>query len=173
MEAKVEFSSIGRFLISLGVLMCVSGFGLYLYGLNLLCQVVSIAAIGEGLVLWEFMVISTLLLTVGGIAFLIGLVRFWGDVSNEESFRLETKITNILDQDLKFIELKTKTLEYNEKVVDHNRKYTNKVEHVLHRNFATIAQQAMNPNYYRDTYHPTKVKIKKETAEEAKEEKMG
>jgi hypothetical protein len=160
MQTTIDYTSVGRFFISLGILLIVSSFVIYLYGLNLIGQIIPLASLDGGRFLNNLLFLAMGLLVTGAIPFLYGIKRFAKDNSMDESLKFESKIKDILDQDLKFIELKFKTLEYNERVMEYNKKYGKDVPTIQHRDFDSIAKQAMNPKFYEDTYKLCKVKKK-------------
>lgn len=101
-------------------------------------------------------VLSIVLLIVGVPSFIYGFYRFIKDNSIDKSFKLESKILNIIEQDLRFIELKNKTLEYNERVEKYNKEHNEKLLSIKHRDITDIVRQAENPRFYEETYKSTK-----------------
>ncbi len=81
-----------------------------------------------------------------------GIFRFIRDCKKEEDYWFELNIKNILEQDLTFLELKLKELEYNEKVNDYNNKYNTNLNSIKWRDMKSIVKQARTPDFYEKTY---------------------
>lgn len=155
---EIDFQSTNRFLMSLGFAICTMSIVLaymLLYGYN---------SKNTTILLTSFLTL-VLILIIGIIGlFLIykGYSELKKSEGQEKKMKFEFMVNQILDQDLKFINLKTKEIEYNEKVSllkkDNTPQYIEDLKEVKLREFPDIARQAKNPNFYEETYPESKKK---------------
>ena len=159
MKVEIDFQCTNRFRMSMGFTICMISIVptfMLLYGSNPKAISMSFAV-----------VFCILLLPVG--LFLLrkgynGLKEF--EVI-EEKLKFEFMVNQILDQDLKLIHLKIKQLEYNEKVrlLKEKNKSTSTgikdLNEVQLRDIPDIVVQALNPNFYEETYQDIIKKIRK------------
>ena len=148
MKVEIDFQSTNRFLMSIGFAICTISIVpayMLLYGSNSKNTTI-------------FLIISlALVLSIGLLLICKGYIELKRSEDQEKKIKFEFMVNQILDQDLKLINLKTKQLEYNEKVRllnKDNNTTPSKIglKEVELREIPDVARQALNPNFYEKTY---------------------
>lgn len=149
MKTEIDFQSTNRFFMSIGFALCIISIipaSLLLYGSDSILNSIILFAL---VILFLFM--GLLLLHKG----YNGLKEF---EDLEKKTKFEYMVNQILDQDLKLIDIKIKQLEYNGQV--RILKETDKstplgiktLKEVQYRDIPNVVAQALNPNFYEKTY---------------------
>ena len=147
MKAEIDFQSTNRFLMSIGFAICTISIVpayMLLYGSN--SKNTTFLSIFLALVL-----------SIGLLLIYKGYIELKRSEDQEKKIKFEFMVNQILDQDLKLINLKTKQLEYNEKVRllnKDNNTTPSKIglKEVELREIPDVVRQALNPNFYEKTY---------------------
>ena len=154
MKVEIDFQSTNRFLMSIGFAICIISIVpsyMLLYGSNSKNTTI-------------FLIISSaLVLLIGLLLIFKGYIELKRSEDQEKKMKFEFMVNQILDQDLKLINLKIKQLEYNEKVKllkkDNSTTLGIKdLNEVKLREIPDVARQALNPNFYEETYPESKKK---------------
>ena len=154
MKVEIDFQSTNRFLMSIGFAICIISIVpsyMLLYGSNSKNTTI-------------FLIISSaLVLLIGLLLICKGYIELKRSEDQEKKMKFEFMVNQILDQDLKLINLKIKQLEYNEKVKllkkDNSTTLGIKdLNEVKLREIPDVARQALNPNFYEETYPESKKK---------------
>jgi hypothetical protein len=171
MKAEIDFQSTDRFNISFGmVLVTVAMLVGYLF-VNYL-----------GAVLKSFSYNMLFLVIFSGLVFLIYSILgasfvntgYKGLKESEglaKKMKFEQMVNQILDQDLKLIDIKLKQLEYNEKVrslkgIDKSKALgIQDLNEVLYRDIPNVVAQALDTNYYEKIYPEIVKNITKKSGE--------
>jgi len=156
MKAEIDFQSTNRFFMSMGFALCmianIPAF-LLLYSSDSIVQLIL------------FVVLFILFLSIGLKLLLKGYNGMKQFEALEEKSKFEYLVNQILDQDLKFIDIRIKLFEYNEKVklLKEMDKSTylgiNPLKEIQHRDIQLIVEQALDPNFYKNTYPDIITKI--------------
>ena len=142
MKVEIDFQSTNRFFMSSGLALIIIVIVLYF-----LFQ-------PEKLLLVP--IISILIL--GVYLFIYGIKELKRMEDLEKKLKFEIMLNQIIDQDLKLINIKNKTLEYNEKVrsIKENEMSiplgVKELEETNHRGIESIIYQALNSQFYEQTY---------------------
>jgi len=156
MKMEIDFQSTNRFLMSLGFAICtisiVPAYILF-YGYNS----------ENTTILLTFL--TFVLLIIGLCLINKGYSELKKSEDEEKKMKFEFKINQIIDQDLKFINLKIKELEYNEKVSmlkkDNTALYIKDLKEKKLREFPDVVDQALNLNFYEETYPNRGINVNK------------
>ena len=140
---QVNYNSVGKFLLSMGIIIVVSVISLLFYFIKLIPEE------KKGVVLNIVFILYTVGAVIGGALSVYGFLKFKSENKKIENLNFETKLNYILDQELKFIELKSKCLDYNIKIEVYNKnREKGKKDKIKIRNFSTIAEQALDDEFY-------------------------
>ena len=154
MKVEIDFQSTNRFLMSIGFAICIISIVpsyMLLYGSNSKNTTI-------------FLIISSaLVLLIGLLLICKGYIELKRSEDQEKKMKFEFMVNQILDQDLKLINLKIKQLEYNEKVKLSKKDNSTTLgikdlNEVKLREIPDVARQALNPNFYEETYPESKKK---------------
>ena len=156
MKMEIDFQSTNRFLMSLGFAFCTISIVpayMLLYGYNSENTTISLTSF----------LTFVLILIIGLLLINKGYSELKKSEGQEKKMKFEFMVNQILEQDLKFINLKIKELEYNEKVMllkkdNSTTQFIKDLKEVKLREFPAIAHQAKNPNFYEETYPESKKK---------------
>ena len=141
-----DYTTEARFLLSLGVLLVFGGLFVALYSL---IQVKDVNPLRFHSSFTTFFVVF---LVCGFMLISYGLFMLGKDTRWKRKFDTERSISDILDQDLKLIELNLKEMEYNDKLKKYNETHKQNLSPKILRKFPDIARQAMDPKFYEKTY---------------------
>lgn len=151
MEAKIDFQSTNRLKMSVGFVIVLTDFIVgSLNQIPLIPQL--IPQLFAKWILW------IIFLIIGTFVFYTGYIGMIENEKFERKLKFEQMISQILEQDLKLLDIMNKRLEYNEKVrsIKEKDKSTplgiKPLEEVQHRGIELIIAQALNPDFYDDTY---------------------
>lgn len=171
MKTEIDFQSTNRFLMSLGTVLVtmsiIVGYSFIYYVRLLLTQYslyMLVLAILLGIIFFGFFLFGGNAVRRG----YDGLKEFEG---LEKKFKFENMVNQILDQDLKLIDIKLKQLEYNEKVrslkkIDGSKSLgIQELNEVLYRDIQNVVAQALDPNFYENTYPEIVKNITKKSEE--------
>ena len=155
---EIDFQSTNRFLMSLGFAVCtisiVPAYMLF-YGYN---------SENTTILLTTFL---TFVLLIIGLCFINkGYSELKKSEDEEKKMKFEFMVNQILDQDLKFINLKIKELEYNEKVMllkkdNSTSLFIKDLNEKKLREIPDVVYQALNPNFYEETYPNRGINVNK------------
>ena len=145
---KIEYGSIGRFYLSLGV-FCFFGSGAVFTFVIWKINENNIAVFLDAL-----FPVNLIFGIIGAFYMILGLVILLKEENRQEMYQFDVHVKNILDQDSKLLELKAKQLDYNMKVDEYNKNKKNKekLAHVEWRELKDIVEQARNTKYYEDVF---------------------
>ena len=148
MKPEIDFQSTNRFYMS-------SGLVLFIASVVLATQLIPLNSVFSNIFAIAIM-FPGLLLIYYGHQKMKDMEKF------EKQIKREQMVNQIIDQDLKLINLQIKVIEHNEKVnyVLKNNTSTLEYKETRHRGIENIAKQALNPNFYEETY-PTATNKKK------------
>lgn len=160
MKTEIDFQSSTRFEMSTGIVLFTISILIFIYifinSLELLLASYSPVIL--------FLVISSFILFLMYFYFGLKLVKkgyngLKKSEGLEKKYKFEHMFNQILEQDLKLIELKLKQLEYNEKVRSLNEKVRSlnekgveNLKEMQYRDLKTTVAQALDPDYYENTY---------------------
>lgn len=145
-QPKIDYTNIERFFMSIGV------FFLFI-AITMLLSILwisrdknpNIFLNAANVLMWAF--------GIGGITLIALYVpRLRRKIERDEKYKFEINLKNIIDQDLKILELKTKELEYNRKVIEFNNDFKTKIETIKGRDVEGIVRQALDLDFYEKTY---------------------
>ncbi|MCK4796736.1 MAG: hypothetical protein KAT05_05100 [Spirochaetes bacterium] len=159
MKAEIDFQSTNRFEMSLGIILITISIILGYFSGDLFVNFLSDRSSLLKFFSFIFSFVVFILYVYEG-SFLVkkgytGLKEFEGF---EKKLKFEYMVKQILDQDLKLIDIKLKQFEYNEKVRLLNEKDkgishgTKPLQEIQYRDIKNVVEQALNPNFYEDTY---------------------
>lgn len=146
MEAKIDFQSTNRFKLSFGLVIMLTDFVL-----ALLFRI-PLTEPSTSLILWF------LIYLIGVGFFYEGYKGLRENEKFERKLKFEQMINQILEQDLRLLDIMNKRIEYNEKVRSIREKDksiplgTKPLEEVQHRGIELIIAQALDPDFYENTY---------------------
>lgn len=174
MKTEIDFQSTNRFELSLGFVIATISLYLGYLSINLFVDLYYDPHSNVKLLLFLLSLIIFLIYFVQGIMLVKkGYNGLKESEGWEKKFRFEQMVNQILEQDLKLIDIQLKQMEYNEKV-----KSLKQIEEEIYngildlklkkfRNIEQIVVQALDTNFYENTY-PEIVKNIKKMGEENK-----
>ena len=141
---NIDFTSSSRFTISVGIVYLFLFFGIIYYFSQKLSGIAS-----NGI-----LIIYAVVLVIFGLGmFISGFNKLRDEEKFLKKYQYELMTSQIVEQDLKFQELRLKNIEANLKAKEYNKKYQDmQYEIAKHREFASIGRQIVNPNFYEDVY---------------------
>lgn len=148
MNSNIDFQSTNRFLMSLGFAFCITA-------IILTYLLLTFPPTNLVLILWIF---AFSLLVMGFFLLYKGFTGLKATEDQDERLKFELMVNHILNQDLQFINLKIRSLEYNEKVRDLKKNNVapplglKELNEIYPREFPAIAKQALDPDFYDKIY---------------------
>ena len=142
MKIDIDFQSTNRFFMSTGLAL-------------IIVAIVLIFGFQPG---GLFLLITIIILLFGLYLFIYGFKELKNFEDLEKKIKFEFMVNQIIEQDLKLIEIMIKNLEYNEKIRLIKDKDISlpggfeKLEEKQFRSIKGIVRQALNPNFYDETY---------------------
>ena len=142
MKPDIDFQSTNRFFMSTGLALIIVAIVLF-FGFQ-----------PEGL----FLSMPIIILLLGLCFFIYGFKKLKNLEELEKKMKFEFMVNQIIEQDLKLIDMKIKNLEYNEKIRLLKEKDISspagfkKLDEKQFRSIEDIVRQALNPNFYEETY---------------------
>lgn len=168
MKIEIDFQSTNRFLMSSGFVLVTMSIIVGYSFFNLLLTQYSPDKLGLaiflGITFLGYLLIGCNAVQKG----YNGLKEFEG---LEKKFKFENMVNQILDQDLKLIDIKLKQLEYNEKLrslkeIDRSKSFRiQELNEVRYRDIQNVVAQALDPNFYENTYPEIVKNITKKSKE--------
>ncbi len=145
-QPKVDYTSEGRFFMSFGIYFFFIAMAILFSALWIVKDINLNFYLNTALGLMY-------VFGVGGVVLLgVGMFLFIHDGAKDRKYKFEVHFNNILDQDLKLIELKTKELDYNRKVLEFNKDFKSNLETLKSRKIESFVRQAMDTHFYERNY---------------------
>jgi len=139
MEPSITYDSSSKFRLSVGFLLFVSALGILFYKSNELSNLELVSIL--------------LLIILSGNLIRQSLNEMGRIEDAERRYKQELTISEIIRQDLLLIDKEFKEMEYNSKIQEYNKKNQGHPKPYFNsRKIDAIASQALNPNFYEETY---------------------